>query len=261
MPCGALRLRPRPDPSGSTRARAASAAVRARQAALPPRSGAHAPAGRPLRDALPRTTRGRPRGARARARPPPPGCVRVMREARQIAIAAPPLEQRCERDTMKASCAGGRDRLLDGQSGELVPERDVPVGGDEHTRGDALVESRVDRAGERLEQPRLGVRRRDRNGVEHVSRAGREAARSSENGVANRRGDLRSTGSEHLRHEECVAGGRAVEFLRVDPVWLGESSDCDRGEGRKWDAAKGDGRCELTDHEPQRVARSSSSSR
>ena len=103
------------------------------------------------------------------------GCVRVMRESRQIPVAAPALEQRCERTTVKAARAGGRDRLLDGQSGELVPERGLPVSGHEHTRRDALVEPRVDRAGERLDQPRLGVRRRDRNGVEHVSCAGREA--------------------------------------------------------------------------------------
>ena len=116
-----------------------------------------------------------------------------MRQPREVAIAAPALEQRRERDTMKAARAGGRDRLLEGQSGELVPERDVPVSGYEHTRGDALVESGVDRAGERLDKPRLGTRRRDRNGVEHVSCARREAPRSRENGVANRRGDLRPT--------------------------------------------------------------------
>ena len=183
------------------------------------------------------------------------GCVRVMRESRQIPVAAPALEQRRERTTVKAARAGGRDRLLDGQSGELVPERDLPVSGHEHTRRDALVEPRVDRAGERLDQPRLGVRRRDRNGVEHVSCAGREAPRSRENGVPHRRGDLRSTRCENLSHEECVAGRRAVELVRVDPVRLGESSNCVRGEGRKRHSAKGDGRCELTEHESQRVTR------
>ena len=178
-----------------------------------------------------------------------------MRESRQIPVAAPAFEQRRERTTVKAARAGGRDRLLDGQSGELVPERGLPVSGHEHTRRDARVEPRVDLAGECLDQPRLGVRRRDRNGVEHVSCAGREAPRSRENGVPHRRGDLRPTRGENLGHEECVAGRRAVELVRVDPVRLGESSNCVRGEGRKRHSAKGDGRCELTEHESQRVTR------
>ena len=158
------------------------------------------------------------------------GCVRVMREPREVAIAAPALEQRLEREAMKAARACCRNRSFDGQAGELVPERDVPVDGHEHTRGDALVESRVDGTGKRLDQPCLGMRRRDGDGIEHVSCVGRESARSRQNGVANGRGNRRPTRREHLRHEEGIAGGRAMELLGVDPERLGEARD---GGGRK----------------------------
>ena len=96
---------------------------------------------------------------------PVPGRLRVVREPRQLAILPPAREERVECGAMQAARAGRWNRLLDGESGELVPERDALPHRDEHAGGDALVEPGVDGAGKRLDEarsPRAAARSRQR---------------------------------------------------------------------------------------------------
>ena len=104
---------------------------------------------------------------------PVPGGLRVVREPRQLAILPPAREERVERGAMQAARASRRNRLLDGESGELVPERDALPHRDEHARGDALVEPGVDgsrRASREARSPRAAARSR-----QHRARPGRPA--------------------------------------------------------------------------------------
>ena len=60
------------------------------------------------------------------------GRVGVMRESRQIRSARGWVGERLERLAMELDLAGGRDRVLDGEPPELVPERDPGRLGREH---------------------------------------------------------------------------------------------------------------------------------
>ena len=140
---------------------------------------------------------------------------------------------------MQVEPAGRRDRLLDGEAGELVPER--------HARrlGVSMPEARHSSsrrrlAGERLEQPELGVRRDDRDRLEQRLRGGAEARGAGEHRFPDRVRDRSRSRGERLDDEERVAGGLAVELVGVDAVRLGELRDRrrrERGEPQPRDCA------------------------
>jgi len=65
----------------------------------------------------------------------------VVREPGQIGRAARWVGKRRQRPAMQAHLPVGRHRLLDGEPGELVPERHARRLGDEHAGGQALVET------------------------------------------------------------------------------------------------------------------------
>ena len=89
----------------------------------------------------------------------------------------------------------------------------------QHPGGEALLEMAELAAGQRLQQPELGARRRDRHRVEQ--RAGRPApSRAARASTASRTlsGTRGAARRERLGDEERVAGRPAVELVRVDAV-------------------------------------------
>jgi hypothetical protein len=120
-----------------------------------------------------------------------------------------------------------RQRLLDREPRELVPERDRARGGREHSGGEALLEP-VDRvAGERCEEPELGLRGDDCDGVEQRACVRAQPRRAREHRVPDRGRNLVARRRERLGHEERVARRLAVQLVGVDPQRL-----CERRHGR-----------------------------
>jgi hypothetical protein len=118
-----------------------------------------------------------------------------------------------------------RDRLLDREARQLVPEGHAPPPLDQYPRTQALLE-RVDMvAGRCGHQPRLDGPGHHRDGLEEPARRTRQADRACEDRVADRGRDLRASRRQHLGDVERVAAGAPVQLLAVDAVSLGEPRD------------------------------------
>ena len=164
------------------------------------------------------------RGARGRRRRegkdrrPVARDVGVMGDAGRIRAAARLRRERRGGRAMQRHPAVGRQRLLDGEAGELVTEGDaVALGGDD-ARRQALVQA-VELGGrERLEQPDLGLRCRDRDRLEQAARGRREPREAGEHRVAHGVRDLARVRGEHLGDVERVAVGLTVKLARIDRV-------------------------------------------
>ena len=111
-----------------------------------------------------------------RARRPAQHRVTVSRrfgmvgEGGEVAAA---LGERRQRLTVKRDPATRRDRILDREPRELVPERDVRALSVEHAGGEAIVELAEVRPTQLLEEPQLGGSRDDRNRLEQTPRGRR----------------------------------------------------------------------------------------
>ncbi len=130
-----------------------------------------------------------------------------------------------------------------------------PAVGGQHARAQALLEAGELVLGrERLEQPQLGVRPRDRDGAQQRRGRRAEARGAGEDGVADRGRDVALAGGQHLGEEERVAGRAPVELLGVEAVGLGQRRD--RLGRQPWQLAALDPprRGQLAEHDPQRVA-------
>src|SRR5439155_27158234 len=103
------------------------------------------------------------------------------------------------------------DRFLDGEPGELVPEREACRLRREHPRRQALVETVDFLPGEGLKQPELGLRRDDGDRLEEPPGGRTEARGAGEDRVPDRVRYLLGARGERLDDEERVAGGLAVE--------------------------------------------------
>ena len=117
------------------------------------------------------------------------------------------------------------DRFFDDEPRELVPERDGGSLGREHARGQALLEGVERLAGERLEQPELGLLRHDRDRVEEPRRGRAEPRRRGRSTRPAPSPGTRRPGGEHLDDEERVSGGLPIELVSVDAVRLGQPRD------------------------------------
>ena len=154
----------------------------------------------------------------------------------------------------------GRQRFLDGHPRELVAERDAPGSAAEHPGRQALLEAVERIAGKRLEEPDLGVGGDGHDASSSARAAGLEARGPRQHRVANRRGDLLLPAASDLGDEERIAAGcgrarrrrsrGAARAPRPPPERAGAKCQVDRPLP-----------AELAEHDPQRVARSSSSSR
>jgi hypothetical protein len=137
----------------------------------------------------------------------------------------------CERRAVEDERLVRGDRLFQGKPRKLVTESHGAVRLHQHSGGEAFVECRESLSRGLLQQRQLGLRRRNRDGVDQRPRGGREPRSTSENGVANRLGDLLAR-REHLGDEERIAARLLVQGGRVDSVRLGELRDCLGGEWR-----------------------------
>src|SRR6266511_1898774 len=114
------------------------------------------------------------------------GGLGVVREPGKIPRAACWIGERREGFAVQVDPPVERDRFLDGEAGELVPERDACRLGRGHARRQALAET-VDRlAGKRLEQPELTLLRDDRDRLEEPLRGRTKARGAGEDRVPHR---------------------------------------------------------------------------
>ena len=147
------------------------------------------------------------------------------------------------------------DRFHNRQAGQLVPERDAGVDRNEHPRAEAFVDAGIGLSRERVDEPPLGMRRRNRHGIENLPRLRCQPGGAREHGVTNRGGHLLSTGFEHLGHEEGIAAGQCVETVGVDAVRVGEPCNRIPGERCGCHPRDGDTRRQLPQQHPERMAR------
>ena len=154
---------------------------------------------------------------------------------------------------MQADPAIRRQRLLQCQPRQLVPEGDAALSGDDHPRGDALLEMLDLVWGKRVQQRDVGVRRRDGNRLEEPLRGRRQPRGTSEHRVADGRRHRQDAGRENLGDEEGVAAGLPVELLRVEAVRRCELSNGFLGKGREPEPRDIRNGRELAEHERQRM--------
>jgi hypothetical protein len=176
--------------------------------------------------------------------------LRVMRDSCRIRRATRRIDQRPQGGAMQGEPAVGRDRFLEGNPCELVPEgHDVSLLA-AHSRGEDLLEMRQRVGRNRLEQPELGVRRNDRDGLEHPSRIGSKPGRPRQHRVVHARGNLPRIRVEQLGDVKRIAAGLPVDLVRVEAAWLGESVYRLERKRRKLQTADVGRRCELTEDDP-----------
>jgi hypothetical protein len=181
------------------------------------------------------------------------GGLRVVCEPGEVACAVRRFSEGRERSAVELGSPGRSERLLDGYSGELVAEGDAALTGHEHARHETFVQMLEALLAERLQEPELGLRRYDGDGLEQSGGRRGETGCAGEHRVADRGRDPVSLRREGLRDEERVSGSLAIEILDVDVVGLRERR---HGDGRKRlepeaeDSLPGG---ELADQDPQRV--------
>ena len=178
--------------------------------------------------------------------------LRVMREPREVRSPARWIGERGERATVQGDLPLERDRLLDREACELVPEGDAPGSRFEHARAEALLEPLDDGIlVECLEKPELAARRYHGDGLEEPRRDGVEPRRTGEDRVAHGCRDLVWSRRERLDDEERVAAGLVEELVRVEAVRVGELRDRSRRERAELPPRYALARRELADDEPE----------
>ena len=126
---------------------------------------------------------------------------------------------------------GGND--LDREAGKLVAECNLPRFGHEHAGGQAFLEPVGGLPRHFVEKPELGVGRRDRDCLEQRPRRRTDARHASEYRVRTVGGISSSPAASTSVTKKGVAGGRAVELVRIEPVRLGELGYRSRGKRRE----------------------------
>ena len=145
-----------------------------------------------------------------------------------------------------------RERLLDRDPRELVPERDARPNRVEHAARQAFLEL-VEVARERVEQPEIHRPRDDRRGIERPARRGAQRRHAGEHGIADGRGQLDPARGERLGDEERVARGAPVQLGGVDAMRRRELGHRLRGQRREPDPLGRRLARELADGHAQRV--------
>ncbi len=177
----------------------------------------------------------------------------VMRESGQIDPAPRWVSERGQRLPVQLEASVGRERLLDGESGELVTEHHTRRLCSEHARRQTLVEIGDAVTGQCLQKPKLGMLRDDRGRLEQRVSPAAETCGTGEHRVPDRRGNPLGPGSESLDDEKGIACRRAIELFRVDGVRLCELCDRRRRELHELHATNRAARRQLAEHPPQRV--------
>jgi hypothetical protein len=108
-------------------------------------------------------------------------------------------------------------------------------------------------ARDRPEHTELGRRRSDRERPQQLPRLGAQASGACEHGIPDGRRDLRAARRQHLRDEERVPAGAAIELLRVDLALLGKLCDRASRQPRDIQTLDASGPNELTKYDAQRM--------
>ena len=128
--------------------------------------------------------------------------LRVMRESGQIASTGGRCLQRLQRPSVQSYPAVRRQRFLDRDPGEFVPERDSTRTCFEHAGTQAMLECIDSMWHQRIQQPQFGLRRRDGNGFEHRRRGRVQPGDPRKNRIAHRGRDLAGCLRKCLGDEE-----------------------------------------------------------
>ena len=179
------------------------------------------------------------------------GGLRVMREAGGIRASAVRGERR-QRRAVERQAPVRRQRVLDRDARDLVAEADGVALRAQHPRGQAFVEVVELALGERVEQPQLGARRRDGDGVQQHPRPVAQARGAGQHRVADGLGQLGVGAGQHLGDEERVAGGRPVQRFVIDRRRPGERGHR-LGRQRRQRHALRRAAGQLAEDDPQRV--------
>ena len=178
---------------------------------------------------------------------PVTGLVGVVGQARRVG--AGPGGQPGPHPRVQSGPAPGRDRLLDGEPGELVPEPDA-LAVDEQQPGPQQL---FDVTGKQVEQMQLGPVGHDGRDVERLAGRRAEARRAGEYGVAHGwRYRIIAIGQD-LRDEEGVAAGRRVDAFRVETVRRGQLGDGGAGQWRNGQPVHRARRGEIAEDHPELV--------
>ncbi len=182
------------------------------------------------------------------------GRLGVMRQPGIVAHGVGPPAERGERTAMEAQPASRLERLLDREPRQVVAELDRTRALSEHPRRERLLEGADVLARQRFEEPQLGARRGDGDGVEQRTRIVGETGRAGEHGIAHGFRDGAVAAREHLRDEERVPAGQPVQLDGVDLPRGGQLGDGVLRERRHREPCDLGTRGELADHDTQRVS-------
>jgi hypothetical protein len=129
--------------------------------------------------------------------------------------------------------AAGRQRLLHGQAGQLVPEADAAGLPLEHPGGHALVHLDRCSIGRLGQQPGLDRRGHHRGGVQDLPGLWGQPGRPGQHCVHHGGRDRRIAGCEDLGDEEGIPPGPLVQRDWVHPVRAGQHGHRLAGQGRQ----------------------------
>jgi hypothetical protein len=175
----------------------------------------------------------------------------MMRQRSDVGIRASVSSECHERALVQPDASLGRDRLLDRQSGKLVPKRDARALRGQDARSQALIETVDELARERIQQRQLELPGNDRDGVEQPPRRRRQARGPCKHCVAHTLRDLLASRREHLGDEERVAARAAVQLLGIDSVRAGQLRD--RSSRQRIQLHPPGAAHQLSQHEPKLV--------
>ena len=144
--------------------------------------------------------------------------LRVVGEARQIRRPGRGRGKRREHRAMQRQPAVRRQRLLDDQPRQLVPERHPDRGWDEHPSGYAPLELAQALERDRLQQPELDLRGDDRDRLKQAHRRRTEPRGPGKNRVLDRGRHAPCRRDERLGHEEGVSAGQRPQLLAIDAM-------------------------------------------
>ena len=125
-----------------------------------------------------------------------------------------------------------RCRALDGEPGELVPERDPVAVCHEHSRVEAGAEQVELGRRHGLQQPQLSPRRDHRDNLEQPARLRLQSRGTGEHRITNRLGQRAAAGGEDLGDVEGVPLREPVNRVGVGAMRLRELPHCVEGEPR-----------------------------
>ncbi len=170
------------------------------------------------RGLLPGARRPRQHGVRVTGR------LRVMGDPGRI---GGPLQKRCQHTSMQRQSPMRGQRLLDGEPRQLVPERHPAGHALQHPGPQSLVQTLHFE-----DQVHFGVRRNERDHVQHRRRGRAEPGHPGKHRVPHGQRNIPVVTRQHLGHEERVPAGRLVQRAPIPPVLLRQLTDRVRGERR-----------------------------